>query len=257
MAKTIANLLLIILFVGFAPLSKAQNSNLINAEKKLFRLYNAVWAQQRDGDPSSANEHFRKELQQVLTSNSASIAYSFKSLVDSNMVRIVTSSDEKFRIYSWDTWTGGTMHFFDAIFQWKTNSGDVLTQYKNGASVFYSKIYSLTTGGKTFYMPISNAILSTRDAVQVVDAFTINRNKITPTDLFKTKRQLLNSIRVEYDFSSVVDRPERPVELIKYDSNKQVLYIPVVKDGGKVLNSSLLYQLKGNYLEFVGTQKGN
>src|SRR4030095_503947 len=79
---------------------------------------------------------------------------------------------------------------------------------------------------------------------------------ITGDKLFKTKRKKLNSINVEFDFFSVVDRPERPLELITYDDKQKIIYIPVVGDEGQVTKKNILYQLKDRYFEFIGIGTG-
>ena len=69
--------------------------------------------------------------------------------------------------------------------------------------------------------------------------------------LFKTKTDLLNEINVYFDFFSVVDRPERPLRLIKYDTDKKIIYIPIVFEKGKVTDRYILYQFNGQYFEHI------
>jgi len=73
--------------------------------------------------------------------------------------------------------------------------------------------------------------------------------------LFKTKTNLLNEIEVNFDFFSVVQRPERPLRLIKYDPDKKIIYIPIVLENGKVTDRYILYQFKGQYFEQILTTK--
>jgi hypothetical protein len=73
------------------------------------------------------------------------------------------------------------------------------------------------------------------------------------TKLIKTQKGLINEINVAYDVFSVVDRPERPIKLIKYDSDKKTIYIPVVYENGKVTNKFIVYQFNGQYFEHVVT----
>ena len=61
---------------------------------------------------------------------------------------------------------------------------------------------------------------------------------------------MLNKIEAEFDFFSVVDRPERPLKLIKFEQNK--LYIPVVDEKGTVSKKFLVYQLNSNCFEYIG-----
>lgn len=241
-------------FAQHLTLKDVEKDLLINSSR-LFSLY------QNDNYDSL-------EIQSKLLTNKminyigkypSTLSYPFKSLIDSNACEIATSADGLFRIYSWDTWTGGTMHFFNNIYQFKSG-GKVYSKpfdlEEGDASGFYSEIFTVKANNKTFYLGISNAIFSTGDAGQSIKVFTIENNSVNDTvKLFKTKKEFLNEIDVEFNFFSVADRPERPVKLIKYDPDKKIVYIPVVEDGGKVTDRFILYQFNGNYFEHVLTQK--
>jgi hypothetical protein len=60
---------------------------------------------------------------------------------------------------------------------------------------------------------------------------------------------LKNTLGFGFDFFSVVDRPDRPVQLIKYDGVKKTLTIPVVLEDGKVTGRTIVYQFTGQYFE--------
>lgn len=50
----------------------------------------------------------------------------------------------------------------------------------------------------------------------------------------------------------MVDRPERPLELIKFDKENNTIYIPIVNEKGIVSNNFLIYQLKNNVFQYIG-----
>ena len=64
---------------------------------------------------------------------------------------------------------------------------------------------------------------------------------------------MTNIINVSFDFFSVVDRPERPVKLIKYDNTKKIIYIPVVYEDGKVTDKFIHYKFNGKFFEKIKT----
>ncbi len=104
-------------------------------------------------------------------------------------------------------------------------------------------------------MTIENGIYSNKDASQSIMVNRISQNKIVNTDkIFKAKSKLLSRIDVNFDFFSVVDRPERPIELITFDETKSILTIPVVNKEDQVTTKNIVYQLKGKYLEFLGVK---
>lgn len=201
---------------------------------------------------------FSEQLQNYIIKNPQSLNYKFSKLISSKLCEIATSKDGLFRIYSWDLLTGGSMHFFSSIFQFKAK-GQIYTfvpkEIEGDAGCFYSKIHSVNIGNKTYYLAIGNGIYSTKDANQSIQAFLIEKNKLIDTQtIFKTKNKELNRIDVNFDFFSVVDRPERPVELIKYDSIRQIIFIPVVKENGAVTNKNIQYKLKEDKFEFIGIE---
>lgn len=240
----------------------AQASVSTQEEKKLVSLYSRIIKSMEAGNDSTEyySGKFNGEFINLIKTNPATMSYPFQRLADSNFCYIKTSSDGNFRIYSWDTWTGGTMHIFKEIYQYKDN-GKIFTKMPKGEEgepgSFCSKIYTIPVKNKTYYLPISNGVFSTKDVSQSVSVYFIDNNKLIDTaKLFHTKTKRLNSIDVEFDFFSVVDRPERPLELITYDESQKILYIPVVNDKGAVSNKNLLYQLKDDHFEYIGIETG-
>jgi hypothetical protein len=201
-----------------------------------------------------ANEDFRKLLLKYTSQHPSTLTFAFKGL-DEEGLSIATSVDGLFRIYSWDTYTGGTMHFFDNVYQYKAN-GKVFakaikeSEDEGDPGYLYSSIYSLSSTGKTYYLGLRHAIYSSKDTYQGVKAFIISNNSLnTETKLIKTKTGLRNALGFEFDFFSVVDQLERPVRLIRYDAATKTLRVPVVLEDGKVTDKSMVYQFTGQYFE--------
>ena len=261
---TFRKIICLLFVLTFLTCDKAftQTNVIALQENKLTELYSKLTSFiQKDNDSVGLySERFKKEFTSFIKNNPATLNYPFKKIVDSNFCDIKTSGDGNFRIYSWDTWTGGTMHIFKEIYQWKSN-GKIFTKVptdKNGdAGSFCSKIFTVNINNKPYYLAVTNAIFSTKDAMQSISAYTIDGNKLVDTvKLFKTKTKKLNSIHVEFDFFSVVDRPGRPLELITYDHKQKIIYIPVVDGKEQVTKKNILYQLKDRYFEFIGIETG-
>jgi len=240
----------------------SQTKDIALQESRCIKLYSALTSFIREDHDSVSfySNKFENVFTSLIQNNPATLQYSFKRLTDSNFCRINTSDDGNLRIYSWDTWTGGTMHIFRNIYQWKAN-GKVFTRivkYGEGdAGNFCSKIFTVNITNKPYYLAITNGIFSTRDAIQSISAYTINNSKLADAvGLFRTKTKKLHTIDVSFDFFSVVDRPERPLELITYDNKQKIVYIPVVDNKGQVTTKNILYQLKGDHFEFTGIKTG-
>ncbi len=253
-----------LLLLSFLLVNKsfAQKSDLPSEEIKLIKLYSQIlsYSQENYDSISYYAVRFENELTSFIKNNSATLDYSFKNITDSFVCWVKTSSDKKFRIYSWDTRTGGSRRIFKTIYQWRSN-GKVFIhapQYVEGdAGSFCSKIFTVIINNQPFYLAITNGIFSNKSMMQEISTFSIKGNKLVDTvKLFKTKTKKLNRISIEFDFFSVVDRPERPLELINYDDKKKIIYIPVVDNNGKVSNKNILYQLNGSYFEFIGIETG-
>ena len=91
--------------------------------------------------------------------------------------------------------------------------------------------------------------------MQSVAAYTIAGNRIVDTvNVFKSRLKLLNRIEVDYDLSMIDENVEREEGLIYYDEKRKAIYIPVVNNAGKLTNKNLVYQLKGRYFEYIGTE---
>lgn len=231
-------------------------------ENKFIRLYakfSATTSYPSDSSTFYADK-FEKDFPAFLKKNPETINYPFKKLTAKTGCDVITSSDGNFRIYSWDTWQGGTMHVFRSVYQWKAN-GNVYTQvptYEEGdAGTFCSAIFTVPINNQPYYLAVTNGIYSTKDSRQSISVFSVKGNQLnTSVRLFKTKTQQLNTIDVDFDFFSVVDRPERPLKLITYNEDRKIIRIPVVNDQGKVTKRTILYQLKGQSFEFTGIETG-
>lgn len=223
--------------------------DLLKASNKLFSFYRPYESDSLD----KYSEQLRNKTIEVLSKNPGTLKYPFQMLIDSNVFKIVTSEDSLFRIYSWDTWTGGSMHFFENIFQYNYN-GRVITEFleltEDDPSGFFSDIFTLRSGDKTYYLVINNGMYSTKDVVASIQVFRIENGKLNQNvKLIKTPSGMTSIISVEFDFFSVVDRPERPVRVIKYDKTKKIIYIAVVHEDGKVTDKFIQYKFNGKYFE--------
>ena len=186
--------------------------------------------------------------------NQAALMQSRLQKAQSAGLYVAESQDRKMRVYSWDQWTGGTMHFFDATAQYKTAAGKVVPydfgpkeDTDNGA--YYDKIIPIATkSGRTVYLVFGTSIGSTICYSLSVASYEITRDgKLIKAPFFKTKKQFLNEIScgVERQDTSL----DCDIELI--DANK-TLRIPVVDESMHFKNSYLIYKFDGGKFVYVG-----
>ncbi len=251
--KSISGIVAIILVVCFATFAQSETA----MERAVLTHLNAI---STNAGKSNLIEKENAELKQKLlryARNASSLRYAFKGL-DGKM-SIVTSKDGKFRIYSWDTNSGGTMKFHDGVYQYKTARGRVLAKpfrqtAEYSARGFYSQIFQLVAGRKIYYLATATNILSTSQMRQDIEVFAIEGDRLNDdVRLIRTSTAFRNSVGFDYDFFSVVDRPERPIKLFTFDEAKKQFRFPIVLEdrkfpnGGRVTNKFITYRFNGKY----------
>jgi hypothetical protein len=210
---------------------------------------------QSSSDNFEANEIFAKKLKMYAEKFSFTINQNFNALKAAHL-DISTSSDDLLRIYSWDTWTGGTMHFFENVFQYKAGNRTI-SNYKPADSVeeghptyYFSSLFTLKSKDKTYYLGVYNGIYSTKDAGQGIKVYAIENDRLNDNvKIIKTQSGLHNKIYYHYDFFSVVDWKVRPS--IYFDPETGTIHIPVVEANGKVTHGYIIYKFTGQYFERV------
>ncbi|WP_243348640.1 hypothetical protein [Parabacteroides sp. FAFU027] len=202
------------------------------------------------------NEIFYDKLLNYTSKIPSTLAYDFSELKKAHLI-ITTSSDKKFRIYSWDTELGGTMKDYESICQYQGDKkvcSKSLNENRQEGDIgcWYSEIFTLETGSKKVYIAYGNAEYSSSGCMQGVQLFSIDNEKLNDkVRLIKTKTGIRNKLYFEFDFFSVANRKERPVKLIYFDENTKTLKIPVVTNKLKVTNQFITYKYNGQFFERV------
>ncbi|REJ99290.1 MAG: hypothetical protein DWQ43_03000 [Acidobacteria bacterium] len=177
---------------------------------------------------------------------------------------ITTSPDGNLRIYSWDNQQGGTMRYFNSVFQFRTESGKVgikrkTTDAEGGATPFYHAIFETRASSGIVYLANYTAIASSSLSIQGLRALRIVDGQLDEIDLFGTREGTSTTLELQYDFASVADRPERPVSLFEIGRQGSCMKHPSIDEsedsptGGKVTDRFIVYVLeKGRYVEKPG-----
>jgi hypothetical protein len=195
-----------------------------------------------------SNNIFKSSLLAYTAAYPATLNYDFKEL-ETLGLHIRTSEDRLFRIYSWDTYTGGTAHIFEAVFQYKADNKVFSKTIHGGEGDFgrwYSNIYSLKADDKTYYIGLYHAVFSSKDLYQGIKLFSIENNTLNDNvRLIKTRTGVRNELGFGFNFFSVANRSERPVKLIYYEEDEKKLLLPIVMEDGKVTKKMMVYQFDG------------
>lgn len=237
-------------------IKKTDTIDLSKEENELLNIYNDISASIENNNDSLIalnSKKFADSLSFLIKNNNSTLNYPFEKLQKENALKVVTATDKKLRVYSWDNNLGGTMRFYNQIYQFNAFGNMIVNESlaTNDSQAFFSKIYSVQTkNNETIYLVISNSILSSKYSVQHINAYKIATENLQNVSVFKTKSKNLSQISVEYDFFSVVDRPERPVELITLNNN--TLKIALVDDNQNVTSKNLIYEWNGDAFIYKG-----
>ncbi|CAN5533930.1 hypothetical protein BH10ACI2_BH10ACI2_21200 [soil metagenome] len=187
------------------------------------------------------------------------LTYAFPRL--KKLMDLTTSRDGKLRTYSWDSNEGGTMHDYRTVYQFRGKSGkasasaDAYTQSleDRDAGAFVHQIFQTDTPTGPIYLAVSTFIGSTSISGATISTVTIDGERLNRSPkLIRTAKGVTDSISFQYDFFSVVDRPERPIRLFTYDETKKSFRFPIVIEDrrtplGRVTNRFITYRFDGKY----------
>src|SRR5690606_35877965 len=122
-----------------------------------------------------------------------------------------------------------------------------------GGGAFTSEIFDVPTKTGTIYLLTSTFIATTSLSAQWISTMRINGERLDQkVRLIKTASGLTNNVGFEYDFFTVVDRPERPIKLFKFNAAKKEFSFPVVIEDektpqGRVTDKMITYRFNGTY----------
>jgi hypothetical protein len=250
-----------ILFVNIISFSQ-KGPKLVEADlKKQFeKIY--YWDEHREMNDTTdtydsmqtANNYIVDQIIKQGTANPAFFNYHFTAL--SQYLDVVSTKDKSLRIYSWDTYTGGTMHIFFAVALYLGGDKKIHTQSLSDSSegdpgLWYSDVYTFINQGKKFYFCVGDGKYSNFDLGLQVNVYTVDGNRLTPAHIIKTHKGLTSSIHVGYDLSSFDGKSDHS---IVFDESTKQLKIPLVDANGKMSRKNIIYKFTGQHFERTGAK---
>ena len=258
--------LLVLLF--FLSCGKSANNNSTNAldlgskeELELISLIKAEYDSSRKEMIPITNTAFIK----YLVDNPHSLDYSFNKLQEETEISIETSEDGNFRVYSWDSYCGGSMPMYTNIFQYRSD-GKV---YINGLGLIddiginipqYYQVYededivgSNVVGLITFNSSDSSVcyLLKTDDkimhncALLGLQAVKIQKGQIVSAPIFFTEEDgVSDKLSIEYspiEWFYKNNNNENLNRNFEFEKPNQILYVPYSVEGNLVDRYKLFY----------------
>jgi len=238
--------------------AQAQNSNLVKVENELLTDFKKIagWRfSEKEGYYDSvlnANDVFTKKLLTFIKKYPSTIEHPFEKMIEEGL-DVATSKDGNFRIYSWDTWTGGTMHVFDNLFQIR-DKNKVYTKYfldeeGTDSKSYYDSIYQMKIGNETIYLATDYTIGSTRDKGGSIKLFRITNGQLKDANIIKTGTGLHNSIHYYYDAVLVDHKQAWPS--CYFNAAEQMILIPLIYEDGKPSGKFIKYKFNGKVFQKV------
>ncbi len=247
-------LLFVLLFAlsSFAIASATDTAS--ESDAKIAELLKAITEQQSNFDQNNFDKTNKAMVDYMdkACENPELLTAKLRKASDAGL-GIVDSSDKKLRVYSWDTCAGGTMHFFRSIAQYEV-PGEKQTKVVTLHPVenpkaehddpdsgwYFSSIDPIrTVDGKTVYLIMGDGIFSTIDHGVIVEAYSIEDNKLVKTPFFKTTKSLLDSI------SCYFHAQESSTSIGLADKNS-TLKIPLLNSAGVPTGKYLNYKFDGH-----------
>lgn len=231
----------------FAQTPRRIEVDLLKSFKKI-----GYWDMHRTNDDSlpAANKQFAGKLVHYINKYPASISWPFNSLVK-NHVAISSSAGGLFRIYSWDTQLGGTMHRYGNLIQYRGTQGvrsDLFVYDEKDFGTFYRKIVDVRAGRKVYYLCFSFSVLSGADYVDAVNVMTIDKGKLKKdVKLIKTEKGLVDALYAEYDLSATVNRDIKNNPKLSFNKKSQTIHMPLILENQKVTGKYIDYKFNGQY----------
>jgi hypothetical protein len=242
---------------SIAQTSKAIEDDLYKSFQKIDYWRNHKNDADMHGSDSleSANDIFKVKLKSFTAKYPLTIDQKF-ALLEKAHLSIATSSDGLFRIYSWDTGEGGSMHNFENVYQYKVNN-ETISDFKPLDSIeeghptyWFSNLYTLKVSDENYYLVVYNGIFSSKYVSQGIKVFAIQNGKLNDNvKLIKTADGLHNQIYFGYDFGSIVYWKVRPS--IYFDDSSKTIFIPLVDVNKKMTHKYIAYKFTGQYFERV------
>lgn len=255
---------ILLFFILFKTAVFSQDLNLI--EKKLNSLIDKkiYWSSNNDNESGSdsltqCNKEFERFVLDFTSKNPKTLTYDFKKVKD--RLSIISSEDGLFRIYTWNTYEGGTMQFYRNVFQYKIN-GKVFSEISNkdpqDNGCNFMEINDVVVNKKHFY--VTNSISVGSSALYYFEAkiFSIENQQLNRNaKLIKTKSGIKNTLGYEVDLSSSSNRDrkdgleERDYINLIYDKKNKTIIIPLIEGDGKITKKKIKYKFNGNYFEKI------
>lgn len=264
--KIILSVLLLLQLNAFSQTAKGYEQKL----NKLAERHNYWDDQNSNGNEvasdslEACNNAFEKYLLEVASTIPESISNKFEAF-EKNHIHVLTSEDGNFRIYTWDTFEGGTMRFFKNILQYKSNGkvkAKVFNIDEDDAGCQFLELNQVTSNKKHFYVTCAVSVGSSSVYGYYAKIFSIDNRRLNEeAKLIKTKSGLMNTLYYEIDLTNEANRNDTYFDDhnlsvfdyigMEYDKKTKTIILALLDENEKVTTKKIKYRFNGTYFEKV------
>lgn len=203
---------------------------------------------------SAANSKFK----QFLKAASASKGLFIDPLVDAQAagLTVLESKDKKLRVYSWDSLTGGTMHFYESVAQFDVggkyayldlNGPDPKEDEDPGPGALTTDLRTYETVDHKFvYLLLMIGTYSGMDHSHSISAYVIDGGKLKTFPFFDTGKKRLSTIDCSFSSAQWNEGAN-----IQFGKDGKTMKIPIIDKNNAITGKFLLYAFNGNAFKFA------
>lgn len=246
------------MFILFKWTLFSQDLNLIEKKLNALNEKRIFWSDDQSETAYDSlakyNDEFEKFILNFTSKTPKSLTHNFNEIDGLNKI---SSEDGLFRVYSWNTFEGGTMQFYRSVFQYNVN-GKVYSKVNTKRNCSFYKITDVEINSKHYY--ITNSVSVGSGAVYYFEAkiFSIDNGQLNEnTKLIKTKSGIKNTLGYGVDLSSSSNRDRKDgiesrdyIDLI-YDKKNKTIVIPLITEDGRITKNKIKYKFTGNFFEKI------
>ena len=245
--KLLAFTCCLIPFDLFAQNPTSVEGDLYQSFKKIGYWYSYRFEHKGNADTSvnaidsvdNANRRFGEKLKNYTAAYRFTLTEPFEKFNDTQL-GIVSSDDGLFRIYSWDTFMGGTMRFYENVFQYKSGAEvhSILQKRDTSANGYiyrYTALQTFEANGTIYYLATYMGRFSTKDMISGIQVFSVQNGKLnSDVKLIKTDDGLQN--KLSYHFNIFTINGDIKDKDIHFNSLLKTITLSAVGVRGKLIN---------------------
>lgn len=226
-------------------------SSIIHAET-LAQFESRVVKNYKDKSFYDVNQSIETEIVAKIQNDKSSFSYSFPVFQDHYNLRTHYSPDKKIKFYTFDIGGGGTMGEFSSYSQTLIYGKNVVTPIETG---FILDVKQSLLNKQPIYLIESYYKGSSCVGTYAIQGFKLLASgEVAVTEIFQTKKSLLDQITVDYDCNHHMGSSDTP-EYIRISKDLSTIDILLLNQNFKPLNKYLRYVKKDAAYQYLGTVK--